>query len=280
MGQLKYAVSITDETVGVNTPIMISGTFRECFRKAADCGYDGVELQIKDPTTRDVTELKDLMQTYRLEVPAITTGMEYFGNGLSLISDDADVQRRAVDRLIEHVDLAAELNSMVLFGSMRGVIEDFSRYQELETRLIENLHKVLEVAERRGVDIVFEPINLYVINYINSLDEGARLVRKVASDYFWLMIDTHHMRIHDGNMYEAILRNKDLIRYVHYSDGNRLYPGGGNVDFLQCTKALLESGYHGWITMECLALDDGERCAEKALQYSRSLESACQAILA
>ena len=100
MGQLKYAVSITDETVGVNTPIMISGTFRECFRKAADCGYDGVELQIKDPTTRDVTELKDLMQTYRLEVPAIPTGMEYFGNGLRLIPDDADVQRRVVDRLI------------------------------------------------------------------------------------------------------------------------------------------------------------------------------------
>ena len=278
MDRLKYAISITDEPVGVNTPIMLHGTFDECFREAADCGYDGVELQIKDPATRDVKALLELMKTYHLEIPAITTGMEYFGNGLSMISDDPDIQRKAVDRLIEHVHLAAEVGGMVLFGSMRGVIDAFSRYDELEARLIENVRKVQVEAERQGVDVVFEPINLYVINYINSLDEGAAFVRKVDSSRFWLMIDTHHMRIHDGDMYEAILRNKDLIRYVHYSDGNRFYPGGGNIDFLSCTKALLEMGYDGWVTMECLALDDGVRCARRALEYSRGLEAACRAV--
>lgn len=280
MNRLKYAVSITDEQVGVNTPIMLHGTFEACFRAAADCGYDGVELQIKDPATRDVDELRRLMREYHLAVSAITTGMEYFGNGLSLISDDPGVRQQAVDRLTEHIELAAKLESQVLFGSMRGVIEDFSRYDELEDRLVHNVRKVQNVAQRQGVDVVFEPINLYVINYINTLDEGASFVRKVDSSRFWLMIDTHHMRIHDGDMYEAILRNQDLIRYVHYSDGNRYYPGGGNIDFLQCTKALLEIGYDGWITMECLALDDGKCCAKRALDYSRQLEEACRAILA
>ena len=109
MDRLKYAISITDEPVGVNTPIMLHGTFDECFREAADCGYDGVELQIKDPATRDVKALLELMKTYHLEIPAITTGMEYFGNGLSMISDDPGIQRKAVDRLIEHVHLAAEV---------------------------------------------------------------------------------------------------------------------------------------------------------------------------
>ena len=104
-------------------------------------------------------------------------------------------------------------------------------------------------------------------------------MRKMDSSRFWLMIDTHHMRIHDGDMYEAILRNKDLIRYVHYSDGNRFYPGGGNIDFLSCTKALLKTGYDGWVTMECLALDDGVRCAKRALEYSQGLEAACRAVL-
>ena len=54
MDRLKYAISITDEPVGVNTPVMLHGTFGKCFRAAADCGYDGVELQIKDPATRNV----------------------------------------------------------------------------------------------------------------------------------------------------------------------------------------------------------------------------------
>lgn len=279
MKGLQYAVSITDEKVGVNTPIMLRGAFDECFRIAKECGYDGVELQIKNPGTRDVGELYRLMQKYHLEIPAITTGMEYFGNGLSLISDSPEIQQGAVDRLIEHIDLAAKLNSVVLLGSMRGSIDDFSRYDVLETRLINNVEKVLEAAERKKVKVVFEPINLYVNNYINSLDEGTEFVRKVNSAYFWLMIDTHHMRIHDEDMYESILRNKDLIRYVHYSDGNRYYPGGGNINFLQCTKALLEIGYDGWITMECLALQDGKLCARRALEYSRQLEEACRAIL-
>ena len=177
------------------------------------------------------------------------------------------------------MDLAAQLGSMVLVGSMRGIIDDISRYSLLEERLVKNLQEVQKAAEERKVDVVFEPINLYIINYINTLDEGAELVKKVSSDRFWLMIDTHHMRIHDGDMYEAILRNREWIRYVHYSDGNRWYPGGGNIDFEQCTKALLEMGYHGWITMECLALDDGKRCAKRALEYCRGLEQACRAVL-
>lgn len=279
MNRLKYAVSITDEAIGPDTPIMLSGPFEDCFHAAADCGYDGVELQIKNPATRDVGELRRLMERYHLEIPAITSGMEYFGNGLSLISDDADVRKRAVDRLAEHIALAAELGSMVLLGSMRGVIDDFARYGELEARLLENVEKVQAVAERLQVDVVFEPINLYVINYINSLDEGTEFVKKVASPRFWLMIDTHHMRMHDENMYEAILRNREYIRYVHYSDGNRLYPGGGNINFYQCTKALLESGYQGWVTMECLARGDGKRSAKRAIEHCRSLETACQAIL-
>jgi len=279
MNRLKYAVSITDEAVNVNTPIMLHGSFEECFRAAADCGYDGVELQIKDPATRSVSQLKQLMKEYHLQIPAITTGSEYFGNGLSLIDEDPAGQQRAVDRLGEHIDLAAEFGSMVLLGSMRGVITDFSCTEKIMDRLVQNVQKVQKKAEERGVDVVFEPINLYVINYINTLDEGTDFVKKVASPRFWLIADTHHMRIHDGDMYEAIVRNRDYIRYVHYSDGNRYYPGGGNIDFTACTKALLDIGYDGWITMECLALKDGKRCARRALEYSRKLEEACRAVM-
>lgn len=110
MNRLKYAVSITDEAVNVNTPIMLHGSFEECFRAAADCGYDGVELQIKDPATRSVSQLKQLMKEYHLQIPAITTGSEYFGNGLSLIDEDPAGQQRAVDRLGEHIDLAAAIS--------------------------------------------------------------------------------------------------------------------------------------------------------------------------
>ena len=64
MDRLKYAISITDEPVGVNTPVMLHGTFGKCFRAAADCGV-GV------PTLRDVAaELAKPGRDVRDELPA------------------------------------------------------------------------------------------------------------------------------------------------------------------------------------------------------------------
>jgi sugar phosphate isomerase/epimerase len=281
MEQLRYSVSVTDEkNVSVNAPIMLRGTFENCFRDAAECGYEGVELQLKNPATRDAEKLLRLMDRYHLEVSALTTGMEYFGNGLSLIADDPGVQHKAVDRLIEHVALASRLHSKVVFGSMRGSIEDFSRREELETRLADNLSPVLDAAAEQQVEVDIEPINLYVNNYINSLPDGMAFIDRMGGpDRLGLLMDTHHMRMHDGDMYEAILRSAAYLRYVHYSDSNRFYPGGGNIDFLQCTRALLTVGYRGWITLECLPLLDGRACARKGLQYCRELERACDSIL-
>ena len=63
MDRLKYAISITDEPVGVNTPVMLHGTFGKCFRAAADCGV-GV------PTLRDVAaELMKPGRDIRDELP-------------------------------------------------------------------------------------------------------------------------------------------------------------------------------------------------------------------
>jgi Sugar phosphate isomerases/epimerases len=279
MQQLKYAVSVTDELVSVNSPIMLRGSFEQCFRDAAECGYDGVELQLKNPGSRNPAQIIELLEKNRLQAAAITTGMEYFGNGLSMIAEDQAVQDQAVIRLIEHVELAQKLNCKVVFGSMRGSIENFSRLNQMEDRLIGNLNKVLDVAVARNVDMVIEPINLYVNNYINSLPEGIKFINRIGVGRLGMLIDTHHMRLHDGDMYEAILKSAPYIHYVHYSDSNRYYPGGGNIDFLQCTRALLTAGYQGWITLECLPLDDGKTCAAKGLRYCRDLEKACNAIL-
>ncbi len=281
MQQLKYAVSVTDEkNVSINAPIMLRGPFADCFRDAAECGYEGVELQLKNPATRDAEELLGLMDRYHLEVSALTTGIEYFGNGLSLISEDPAVQQKAVDRLMEHVALASRLHSKVVFGSMRGSIEDFSRREELETRLASNLSWVLDAAAEQGVEVDIEPINLYVNNYINSLPDGMDFIDRMGGPArLGLLMDTHHMRMHDGDMYEAILRSAPYLRCVHYSDSNRFYPGGGNINFLQCTQALLTVGDQGWITLECLPLLDGRTCARKGLQHCWELERACDSIL-
>jgi sugar phosphate isomerase/epimerase len=58
-----------------------------------------------------------------------------------------------------------------------------------------------------------------------------------------LHMDTHSMIIEDANLPAAIRYSADTMGYVHVSDSNRLYPGGGNVDFMAVMEALDDIGY-------------------------------------
>ena len=279
MGQLKYGISITDEDVGIDSPIVFKGAFADSFRKAAECGYDGVELQIKNPSQKNVDELLELKEKYNLEVSAITTGMEYFGNGLCMISDDEENQRQAVERLKEHVSLAKKLDSRVLFGSMRGSLKAYEDHDRMLERLSDNLKKVLEEAEKQDVIVLFEAINLYVNNYILTMDEGAEFVDRIGSKNLVLMADTHHMCLDDKDHHGVLKKYAGRLGYVHYAEGNRHYPGGGNINFADCTLGLLEGGYEGWLTMEIIPYPDPMTAAKRAIGYCKGIESACRAIL-
>lgn len=60
--------------------------------------------------------------------------------------------------------------------------------------------QVADYAEKRGVTIILEPVNRYEIDYINSVDQGAELVRKMGRKNFALMPDVFHMNIEDAHI--------------------------------------------------------------------------------
>ena len=61
------------------------------------------------------------------------------------------------------------------------------------------------------------------------------------------------------------------IGYVHYSDSNRTYPGGGHIDFPAIHSALIRAKYRGCITVKCVP-EPGERDAARlGLEYMRAL---------
>ena len=60
------------------------------------------------------------------------------------------------------------------------------------------------------------------------------------------------MLVEDRDPVQSIYETEDILEYVHFSDSNRKYPGAGNVDFKAIMGALMDVGYKGYITMECL----------------------------
>ncbi|MCL2816026.1 MAG: sugar phosphate isomerase/epimerase [Oscillospiraceae bacterium] len=270
-----YGVSASLEELPAAQPVTLRGSIDAVCAEAAEIGYDAIELHLREPARYDAAQIKKTAGSYNLAVCAIANGMEYTIGGLCLIDDDQKKRGLAMARMLEHADLAAMLGARLIVGMMRGNIPkggDLAKYQK---RFELALAQICEYAEKKRVLVVIESILRYISNYLNGVPETMDFITEQKKDNLSLHIDTHSMAIEEKNLSESILycKNKPL-GYVHYSDNNRMYPGGGALDFKQLTRALADIGYEGYITLECLPYPDQKEAARRGLDYMKSVERA------
>jgi sugar phosphate isomerase/epimerase len=258
-------------------PAIICGSIAAIAELAGAVGYDSIELHLRNPAELDGQALLRAAKDRGLRYCALSTGLEYLSNGLSLISDDASVRRAAVQRLREHIDLAAVLGCLVVIGSMRANVPDPANRAPYDGYLTDALLNLAAYARTQGVGLVFESINRYINNTFNTVPETAAYLRALGQSNLRLHIDTHSMNVEDPDLPAAVRGAADVLGYVHFSDSNRRFPGGGNIDFKPILKALLDVGYTGDITCECVPWPDPEQCARLSYTYIRALET-CLAV--
>ena len=73
------------------------------------------------------------------------------------------------------IDLATDFGRMINVGRTRGFIGEGEPRSDAEARFLATAGRICEMAARKGVTIIIEPVNRYEINFINSVDEGAAL---------------------------------------------------------------------------------------------------------
>lgn len=262
--KFRFGVICSLEKLPDNYPITLRGDIEDVAERARLAGAEALELHIRDPY-----KYYDLNRG--IAISAITTGLEYVLNKLSLIDDT----ERAVARLKEHIDLAEKIGCPgIVIGVVRGNIPDFEKYDEYEALLTEAVTELADYAAKRHVDIYIEAINRYVTNWLCSVPEVLSYVKKLDRENIKVHIDTHQMNIEDVDFYETIKACGDKLGYVHFSDNNRGCPGEGNIDFLPVIKALKEIGYSGYIVIESTECPPGCDTLEKSIRMLRGLGSA------
>ncbi|MDL2236392.1 sugar phosphate isomerase/epimerase [Christensenellaceae bacterium OttesenSCG-928-K19] len=271
-GLFRYGIACALEQLPERQPVILRGEIQAIAKQVKDIGYDAIELHLKNPREYDGKLLKKAAADNGIGFSAIATGMEYTVNGLSLISDDPEARRAAVDRLKEHIDLCAQLDCALIVGIMRGNIPDFSKYMRYEGYLTQALVELSDYARGSGVQIVFEAIMRYINNYLCNVPETVDYLDGLGQDNVRIHIDTHLMNVEDKDMRHAVRCCRGKLGYVHFSDSNRRYPGGGSVDFLSVMQELAAIGYNGYVVMECVPWPDGQTCARRALRYVKALE--------
>lgn len=241
--------------------------FEESMRKAAQLGYHGVELALKTAQDINPAELSKWLSKYKLEVSCISTGQVFAALGLYFTHRDKKVREEAVEVFTGLIELAGDLGVMVNVGRARGFIAQEQTYDEAEKLFIDTAERILDIAARKNVTIIIEPVNRYEINFINNLDEGLALISKLKHKNVGLMPDLFHMNIEDDKIGESLIRNASLIKYIHFADTNRLAPGQGHMNFDEVFSALKTIKFDGWASIEILPKPDPDTAARQAAEY-------------
>src|SRR4051794_21776089 len=134
----------------------------------ADLGYDGIEIHATHPLGFAVDDLAARAADLGLPVVSLLSGWSYANEGLALCSRDASVRDGAVVRLIEYVEIGAELRSLVVVGLLQGLAADEPDPAVAGERIARALTRVARVAEDRGVRLVIEPVNHLQVGFTRT----------------------------------------------------------------------------------------------------------------
>lgn len=264
-GKIKLSVAVAGENALPAAFVVFRG-FEDSIKKAADLGYDGVELALKNSGEVIPSKLSALLTLTKMEVSCISTGQVFSETGLMFT--DADPGKREKVRQIfkQMIDLACDFGQKVNVGRVRGSVGSDGR-EPAEQRFIEMARELCDYAFKKNVTLVLEPVNRYEINFINRVEEGVILLKKVARPNMKLMPDVFHMNIEDVSLGGELAKHAGYIAYIHLADSNRLAPGWGHTDFDDIFRHLKDTGYSGWTAVEILPEPDPLLAAKQAASY-------------
>lgn len=263
--KLSLVISLPDVAYG---PLaLLSGTFEEKLRKAAELGCHGVELMVRDPASLDAKSIAASLKRFGLEASQVVTGELFGADGLGLTTSDEDLARRSLQRGKEVVDFAAQWGTLVNIGRFRGRLDWVKGVQDRWAFAIERIRPLVEYAASRGVRITLEPANRYEVDFIHNAQDGLRFIRDMGSDNLGLMLDLFHMNIEDASIEGSLREAAEWLWHVHLADSNRRPCGEGHLDFARIFRVLHEIGFAGYVSAEHLPLPDPDTAAERTVRF-------------
>ena len=254
---------------------------RQC-QFIAETGYTGIELapftlasRISGVSAQRRRELRSQAEDHGLTI----CGLHWLlakTEGFHLTTNDASVRRATTGYLIELGQACADLGGTVMvFGSpaQRNLQPGVSRAQAYENAA-EVFRNALPVFADRGVKIVMEPLTPRETDFVNTCAEAAELIQQVGHPNFVLHQDVKAMLSESTPIPELIARYAGITEHFHVNDDNLLGPGMGRTDYHPIVKALLETGYSGWVSVEVFDYKPGaEYIAQTSIDYMRKILS-------
>ncbi len=260
-------------TPEVNTPLLPAqqGDLAGNLDVLANLGYDGVELSICRPAELDRSAIEVAVSKRNLEVAAIHTAAVGFQDKIWLCHPDQAIREEAAERLNAAIDLAGSFGVAVIVGSFRGKLGPQEQREHSRVWMYDAFKQASDYAASKGSRVLFEPQAKFSVDFGFTAQDGVTFAAELDSPGFGIMLDTFHMNIEDKSFTKSIYDARDCLHYLQISDSNRLYPGGGHIDFGAIIDALKAIGFNGYLSLQILREPSYEKSAELGLMHLKSL---------
>lgn len=248
-------------------------------RSLKGLGYEGIELapftlapRITDLTTKQRKEIRDTIEGAGLA----TIGLHWLlarTEGFYLTSPDAVVRRATLDYLRALTEATSDLGgSLMVLGSpkQRDLLPGVTLDEALGCA-IEVLGALTPTLDEFRVNLCLEPLAPTETNFLNTCDQANEVIARIGHPRVVLHMDVKAQSGEQGaTVPELIHRHAARAGHFHAQDVNLRGPGMGEVDFDPILRALVESGYDKWVSVEVFDYSPGpEETARLSIETLR-----------
>lgn len=257
-------------------------SIEETIRRIAEIGYRGIELLADVPHAWPAGLLPERREAIRrclddhsLTISNINAFMmnavgdprqPYWHPGWT----DPDPHYRAIRR--EHtkraLQLAADLGAPHITTEPGGLLTPEQTRKQAGDIFYDELMPCVEIAERLGVKLLIEPEPEL---FIERFDEYLEFAARVDSPLVGLNFDVGHAYCVSEDPQDWVARMAPHTVHYHLEDiaatrvHKHLIPGHGAIDFPATLRAIAESGYQDWLTVELYPyIDSPDEAAREA----------------
>jgi hydroxypyruvate isomerase len=262
-------VRAAPRSVGVRFSFMLwalekQASFDQCVEIVAAAGYQGVEL-VGEFQKWTPDERRGVMARMR-SLGLVFDAMSGVKAGFAV----AEETEAFLAQFADHLRAAEELECarVILLSGKR--VENVQAQRKTS---VENLKRAAEMAAKKKIEIVIEPIDLLEdpAIFLASVSDGFEIAEAVGAPNVKVLYDLYHEQRRFGNLIEKLEKNIDKVGLIHVADvPGRHEPGTGEIDYPAIYRRLAELRYDGWIAMEYYPTGDPVATLKRSRMEARS----------
>jgi D-psicose/D-tagatose/L-ribulose 3-epimerase len=172
--------------------------------------------------------------------------------GLHITTADVALRRRSWDHVRRLLDASAELGggNLILGSPKQRSAGAGRKSSEVTAILRDELAAIAPYAAVRNSAILLEALDSSQTDVVNTIAEAVGIVGSIGSPGVGTMFDFHNTGSETEDWEALIRRHGEYIRHVHANEVDGGHPGGGKSDYAPAFRALADSGYEGWTSIE------------------------------